>query len=164
MNHIIEAITTDHHALTRAERTHATGCPLCAAHLRMMQRIESGIANIPPAPKPVPEALRQFVFRRIREPFYRVWHILFVGLLVFLSPLFLRYFAAHGGMQLSGDMLTLVFAGYGILIMLLILPLSYRLFDLWGDDVHDLEHRVDAFLDENPLRSLGVAIRKRVGF
>ena len=167
MNHVLDIIATDHYTLTRAERAHADQCPLCGSELRMMERIERGIANLPPTPQTVPARLRSLVFQRIGEPMYRLWHILAAGFLVFVSPLFLRHFAQHGGMQLSGDMLTVVFAGYGILIVLLILPLSYRLFEMFNADVHDFEHRVDALLDHHPLRAIGamgVAIRKRVGF
>lgn len=164
MKHVIDTIATDHHSLTRSERAHAENCAMCGNQLRMMQRIEDGIQSIPAASAPVPEKLRSLVFARIREPLYQIWHILAAGTLAFVSPFFLKHFVEQRGLQLSGDMLTVVFAGYGILIVLLIVPLSYRLFDLFNEDVHDLEHRVDAFLDQNPVRSLGVAIRKRVGF
>ncbi len=164
MNHIIENILWDHGSLNAAEQRHLSECAACRHQLAMVERIEDGIQNLPSAPVLVPERLRVLVFRRIREPLYRVWHILAAGSFVLVSPFFLRHYALNKEMQLSGDMLTVVFAGYGVLLLLLILPLSHRLFDLFSDGVHDFEHRVDAFLGDNPLRSMGGAIRKRVGF
>lgn len=163
--HYLTDIQRDHAALRPAALAHIEACSMCRNELRMMQRIERAVTELPRAPQAVPEKLRVMVFRRLSEPFYRIWHVLAAGLLVLVSPLFIKRLAGHyAGVQLSQDMQLVLFAMYGLLLLLLLLPLTYRLLDAYNQDIHDLERSADDFLEHHSLRRFGGAIRKRVGF
>ena len=165
--HYIEEITANHHALSEAARAHIKDCPTCRTELKMMLRIEQGVAELPE--QPVPPSLRQRVFRRIFQPAYNAWHLAITGIVLLLSPVLLQYMAgAKIGPTLPRDFQIGLFSLYGVLIFFVAVPISFRLFQNFGDDIHDMEHRVDDFLDnfdaQESLRNLGARFRKRVGF
>ena len=99
--------------------------PAIRAEYELARRIEDGITRL--ATRPVPGRLRSMVFGALYQPAYRVWHILAATLLLGVAPLFL----AHSFRNLPGlgsGWIASMFALYGVLILVLMMPLAFQIF------------------------------------
>ncbi len=156
MMHFKEEIQKDHLRLSNEALLHIDSCRECRAEYRIMTAIEHGIAGIPLLA--VPRALREQIFSRVLRPVYQIWHLIAGGLFALAGPLVLAR-AMDPQMQFGERTLAALFAGYGVLLVGLTMPLAHYLLSTYRSRVGDFEKEVDELLD-HPLKELGRLIKR----
>lgn len=144
MTHYLNEIRSDHGTLSAEARTHIEMCELCAAEMRLMSRIETGIRSIPH--REVPSHLAAAVIRRIFSPMYRLWHLVAGTLLVMSGPMvFLkaREIVPNG---FTTNLSTAIYIFYGILVFVMLFPLSSMLLGMYGSRVKEVSEKFDDYL------------------
>ena len=157
--HYIKEIQREHTNLSPAARKHIHECDSCKIEYETMLHIQDGVRHMPRFA--VPPELKLRVLKKILNPVYSFWHIMVSGILLLASPLFLRYMAGNvADFNLSQDMLIFLFALYGALLVLIILPVAFKLIQSYSEDIHDIERSLDDMLD-HPAKSIAGVFRKK---
>lgn len=156
MIHFKEEIQRDHLHLSQDALIHIDTCPECRVEYRIMTSIEHGIAGIPLLA--LPRGLRDQIFARVLRPVYQIWHLLAGALFAIAGPFVLAR-AMDPQMQFGERTLAALFAGYGVLLVALSVPLAHYLLSSHRSRVGDFEKEVDELLD-HPLKELGRLIKR----
>ncbi len=152
MKHYIEEIRQDTAGLTQEARRHLRECAACSREYQIMRAVETGIESM--TESSVPAELKIRIFARISSPVYRLWHLLAAALMLASSPVLLKYLLTKNpSLYLNEYTLISLFVYFGILIVLVLLPLTFQLFGQYETKIHEIEKAFDHYL-EHPVRNL----------
>ena len=135
--HYRKQIIEDSENLDGFASAHIQGCVSCQAELNRIQKIEAVLSNLPELP--YPGQLKSDILRILWEqPAYSLWQLLFGTFLLLISPLVMQYLILNKpGIELHKNMLILIFTIYGILISLVMVVISYRIYnEIRGKPTH----------------------------
>ena len=115
--------------------------------LLIAKNLNKKIKALPREPFSPPPRLRELVFRKIFQPAYKIWHILLVMFIIILSPVFLAWEVEIFENIIEDNLLVIIFIYYGVLITLLLLPLSFQLMTKHKNRFEGFQHQFDDYLD-----------------
>ncbi len=146
---IIQEIRRDHRNLSAEARAAVESNATVRAEYEAMSAIEKGIQTMPM--RPVPLRLKTLVFERILQPAYNFWHLGIAVVLLALSPIMLQSLLRQtDAILMDRAALIGIYALYGVLTSLLILPLSFALFQQYKDKIENFKDSLDAYLENSP--------------
>ncbi|MBI3394670.1 MAG: hypothetical protein HY042_02430 [Spirochaetia bacterium] len=158
MRHWIEEIRTDTRTLPSDARAHIDECGLCRTEYRLMHAIETGLMGLPLGM--VPAAMRRRVMEGVAAvalaPAYKTWQLLIAVIVTIVSPIAL---ARSKFLGIDDDATAVLFGLYGVLTVLVVLPISFQLFSAYRKRFEKLERDFDAVLD-HPIKEIGRMLKK----
>ncbi len=123
--------------------------PIGRREARIARSIAEGVADQPRLS--VPARLRALVLDRLRRPAYRWYHIAAAGMLAALSPLIFQQAQGEGALAVDAAWMPWVYICFGLLNVMLVVPLAFHIFLNRRDDIEELGRSFDDYL-EHPSR------------
>lgn len=130
--------------LSPAAAEFAQNHPVGRRELRIAGSIAGGVADLPRLS--VPARLRAMVLDRLRKPAYRWYHLAATAALAAISPI--AWQQSGGGLQIAEGMLPWVFLAFGLLNLMLVLPLAAHIYLHRRGDLEELGRSFDDYLDQ----------------
>ncbi|MCR9145264.1 MAG: hypothetical protein NXI24_23700 [bacterium] len=129
-------------------RTHPVG----RREARIASSIAGGIGELPRLS--VPARLRAMVLDRLGRPAYRWYHIAAAAMLAALSPIVFQEAQISGALAIEAHWMPWVYISFGLLNVMLVVPVAFHIFLNRRDDIEQLGRSFDDYL-ESPGRFLG---------
>lgn len=117
--------------------------------VRISRGIASGVEDLPRLS--VPARLRALVLDRLRGPAYRWYHIAAAVMFAGLSPIVFQHAQVNGVLTINSTWLPWVFFFFGLLNLMLVVPLAFHILLNRRDDIEELGRSFDDYL-EHPSR------------
>ena len=143
MKHYFEEIIRDHEELDAVALKHIESCSVCSKELLLMQKITNSISEMPE--QRMPFAYKEQLLKLIQQPRYKIWHYLWTTLLLAISPLVLARFLRSSNIN-SPDLLYTVYAVFGSLAVIMLIPIATKLLYNYQHSVEEIEKTFDDYL------------------
>lgn len=141
----LQQIHDEHKSLTEEQKTHVKQCSECKKELAVMISIEKSVRSFPM--RAIPEAFRQRLVDHVLRPSYRIWQLVLSLGLVMLTPVLINhYLLGSNGWQALHYTIAI---SSGVLAFLILIPLTYILFENYYTRIVSMQERVDSFLDHS---------------
>ena len=89
----------------------------------------------------------------MQRPKYKIWHYVLTTALLLISPLLIAQLVQTNTAHMSENVLTLTYSIFGIIAVLMLIPIAYKLLYTYNKSIENLENRFDEYLDK-PIKSL----------
>lgn len=146
---LIQKIYTISSSLTKKELEDIQKSAYLKTELEIASRLDASIKAMEHEKFTPPPGLRNLVMRKILEPAYKIWHVLVVMFIIVISPVFLTWESEEYDGLLEQHLLITIFIYYGILITLLLLPLSYQIISKHRKKMEHIKDNFDEYLDSS---------------
>lgn len=151
MKHYFEEILKDHVNLSPKAKNHIKACSICTKEVKLMSKIQQGLNTMPN--KKMPLEFKAQLIQLMQRPKYKIWHYVLTMALLLISPLLIARLVQSNTAHMSENVLILTYSIFGVIAVLMLIPIAYGLFYTYNKSIKHLENRFDEYLDK-PLKIL----------